>query len=180
MSKTPKQRSHFGMAGHYAAMSEFLLRGWNVAVPCVDHGDDVLVLDDDAGNVWRVQVKTGDGEDARADSAVPFKKVTQYNLSRRQLVTVKPVELHYMLMANWERRWHFILIRREELLDIRQQRLKSERKGPGRPPLADTDASSDDLILKISWTSDDARGWDTSFARYLDVWPVDFPELRVE
>jgi hypothetical protein len=27
-------------------MSELLLRGWNVAVPVVDVGDDVLVVDD--------------------------------------------------------------------------------------------------------------------------------------
>ena len=78
MSRPPKQRSHFGMAGHYAAISEFLLRvsapsfcsefllrGWNAAVPAVDVGDDALVLDDDAGTVRRVQVKTSSGEESR-------------------------------------------------------------------------------------------------------------------
>ena len=52
-----EKRSHLGMAGHYAAMSEFLLRGYNVAVPAVDTGDDVFVVDDRQGALWRVQVK---------------------------------------------------------------------------------------------------------------------------
>ncbi len=34
-----EKRSHLGMAGHYAAMAEFLYRGYNVAVPSVDVGD---------------------------------------------------------------------------------------------------------------------------------------------
>jgi hypothetical protein len=33
-------RSRLGMSGHYAAMSEFLYRGYNVAIPSVDIGDE--------------------------------------------------------------------------------------------------------------------------------------------
>jgi hypothetical protein len=33
-----EKRSHFGRAGEFFAMSELLLRGWNVAVPVVDVG----------------------------------------------------------------------------------------------------------------------------------------------
>jgi hypothetical protein len=41
-----EKKTHFGRAGEYFAMSERLLRGWNVAVPVVDVGDDVFVIDD--------------------------------------------------------------------------------------------------------------------------------------
>jgi len=50
------KRSHFGMAGQLAAMSEFLLRGYNVAVPAVDVGDDIFVVDDREGLLSLVQV----------------------------------------------------------------------------------------------------------------------------
>ena len=39
-------------------MSYFLLRGWNVAVPEVDVGDDIFVVDDKKGVFYRIQVKT--------------------------------------------------------------------------------------------------------------------------
>lgn len=55
-----EKRSHLGMAGHHAAMSEFLYRGSNVAVPAVDIGDDVYVVEDRMGAMWRLQVKTSD------------------------------------------------------------------------------------------------------------------------
>ncbi len=39
-------------------MSEFLVRGWNVAIPEVDVGDDIFVVKDSSGAFLRVQVKT--------------------------------------------------------------------------------------------------------------------------
>jgi hypothetical protein len=52
------KKTQFGRAGEYFAMSEVLLRGWNVAVPVVDVGDDVFVIDDNDKTTWRLQVKT--------------------------------------------------------------------------------------------------------------------------
>ena len=34
---------YLGKAGHLTVMSEFLTRGWNVAIPEVDVGDDIFV-----------------------------------------------------------------------------------------------------------------------------------------
>jgi len=39
-------------------MAEFLLRGWNAALPEVDIGDDVFVVKDEDGDLSRIQVKT--------------------------------------------------------------------------------------------------------------------------
>ncbi len=41
-------------------MSELLLRGWNVAVPVVDVGDDVFVIDDNDKTTYRLQVKSAE------------------------------------------------------------------------------------------------------------------------
>ena len=49
---------YLGKSGQFAIMAEFLARGWNTCTPDVDVGDDVLVLEDRAGQFKRVQVKT--------------------------------------------------------------------------------------------------------------------------
>ena len=41
-----KANLYVGRAGQMAVISEFLIRGWNVAVPEVDIGDDLLVIKD--------------------------------------------------------------------------------------------------------------------------------------
>ena len=56
MSK--KQSLYLGKAGHLVVMAEFLLRGWNVAIPEVDVGDDVYVVEDGRGSLKELQVKT--------------------------------------------------------------------------------------------------------------------------
>jgi hypothetical protein len=163
-----EKRSHLGTAGHYAAMSEFLYRGYNVAVPAVDIGDDVYVVEDQAGTMWRLQVKTTDQlED----------KVGTYLLSRRQLRDVKENELFFMFMVRWQQRWRFILIARDRLAEIRKTFEAVDRSGkPGRRRATDADAKTDALALRIEWSDAEARGWDVSFAPYLDCWPDSFPE----
>ena len=55
---TKKFNQYLGKAGHLYIMSEFLMLGWNVAIPEVDIGDDIFVVQDDNGTLRRVQVKT--------------------------------------------------------------------------------------------------------------------------
>ena len=56
MSK--KQGLYLGRAGHLVVMADFLLRGWNAAIPEVDVGDDIYVVEDGNGSLKQVQVKT--------------------------------------------------------------------------------------------------------------------------
>lgn len=46
MSK--KYNLYLGKAGQLAAMASFLVRGWNVATPEVDVGDDLFVVEDNS------------------------------------------------------------------------------------------------------------------------------------
>jgi hypothetical protein len=163
-----EKRTHLGMAGHYAAMSEFLYRGYNVAVPAVDIGDDAYIVEDEQGTMWRLQVKTTDQ---------PEDRVATYLLSRRQLRDVKENELFFMFMARRSQRWRFILIARGQLAELRDQFEAADRAGKrGRRPASDADARTDALALRIEWSDLDARGWGASFARYLDCWPAVFSE----
>jgi hypothetical protein len=167
-----EKRSHLGMAGHYAAMSEFLYRGYNVAVPAVDIGDDVYVVEDQLGTMWRLQVKTSD---RRVDPADRIR--TSYRLSRQQLREVKENELFFMFLVRWMGRWRFILLPREKLLEIREALADVDRPARrGRPAVPDGRAAGDALTLSIDWTADDAIGWGVSLAAYLDRWPEQFPD----
>lgn len=56
--KDKKDNPYIGMAGHLAVMSRFLARGYNAAIPEVDKGDDIFVVNHSTGKMWRVQVKT--------------------------------------------------------------------------------------------------------------------------
>jgi hypothetical protein len=168
--------SHFGMAGHYAAMSEFLLRGYNVAIPSVDVGDDVFVVDDRLGTLWRVQVKTGDASNEKQRPKGRREKSVLYNLSRRQLREAKANELFFMLMVRWVERWRFLLIPRVKLLELREQFVVQDRSDRrGRRPKADEDAQSDVVGLYITWTDDDASGWAVSLRSYMNAWPRELP-----
>jgi hypothetical protein len=170
-----EKQTHFGRAGEYAALSEFLLRGYNVAVPSVDVGDDVFIIDDREGTTWRVQIKSGDRSAVKAEDAATM--TVQYTLSRRQLREQKATELYFMLMVRWFLRWRFLLIPRSELADLRNNYVKQPHAGPGRRPVGDHESKSDSLNLSVTWTHCDAEGWGSSLHQYMDKWPPAFAVL---
>jgi hypothetical protein len=105
-------RGYIGRAGHLAAMSEFLLRGYNVAIPEVDVGDDIFVVHDQLGTLWRIQVKTARGEER------------EYGYSGQFLVPLKQLEralqpdLFYVLALRKSTQWDFVVI---PLKDLRKE-----------------------------------------------------------
>jgi hypothetical protein len=156
-----QKRTHFGRAGEYFAMSEVLLRGWNVAVPVVDVGDDVFVIDDNDKRTFRLQVKS-----CRVD-----KGVATFTLSRPQLRATLPIELLYMFMLREESRWRFLLIPRVRLNDLHKEYLNITRVGRGRRPKADSEAKTDGLTFQVTLSLDGARGWGASLDEFLERWP---------
>ncbi|HEY4596805.1 MAG TPA: hypothetical protein VIJ02_10420, partial [Thermoanaerobaculia bacterium] len=59
-------------------MAEFLLRGWNVALPEVDVGEDIFVIRDADGDLSRIQVKGAIGKGKKTISG-------KFSLSLAQL-----------------------------------------------------------------------------------------------
>ena len=99
-----------GRAGHLAVMAEFLLRGWNTAIPEVDVGDDIFVVRDRDGNLRRVQVKTAKARHTRRGYNAVF------SLSLTQLRTPVTPEVTYVFAVRVDDRWDaFVLIERSAL-----------------------------------------------------------------
>ncbi len=94
-------KSHIGKAGHLAAMAEFLLRGYNVAQPEVDLGDDIFVVEDRSGQMWRIQVKTAIGKQKR------YGWSGQFIVAEKQLGTEKVPDLYYVLALRCGLNWEF-------------------------------------------------------------------------
>lgn len=108
---------YIGRAGQMAVMAEFLMRGYNVAIPEVDVGDDILVVRDSDGEYARIQVKTtrvtktGKGYSAR------------YSLKLRQLESPSAPETWYVFANRLLDKWaSFIIISREDLYYFYQTR----------------------------------------------------------
>lgn len=175
------ERSLFGMSGHLACMSYFLRRGYNVAVPVVDLGDDIIVIDDGQHELRRVQVKSGNPLKRQKTDSLDVQE-TRFSVSRRQLDDPRGASLSYMLMAWVWGRWSFVLLPRGELLRRKaaSEARGSRRKGSPRP---NGEARSDSLTLTIAFSRDPATGhedatlWGDSLAAYLNRWTGEWPAL---
>ena len=103
-------KGHVGKAGHLAAMAEFLLRGYNVAMPEVDIGDDIFVVHDQRGQLWRTQVKTAVGQKTRRGYR------GKYAVTLEQMMTSKDPDLFYVFALRRDTTWEFMVIPREALV----------------------------------------------------------------
>jgi len=104
---------YLGKAGHLTVMSEFLTRGWNVAIPEVDIGDDIFVVQDDNGTLRRVQVKTSTVRQSSFSG--------QFNILLPQLRNVANIPVHYVFIVRHNSQWtRPVIIRQDYLLDLFQ------------------------------------------------------------
>jgi hypothetical protein len=86
---------YLGKAGHLTVMSEFLTRGWNVAIPEVDVGDDIFVVQDNNGTLRRVQVKTSTGTVRQSSFS------GQFNVPLAQLKNIANIPVHYVFIVRY-------------------------------------------------------------------------------
>jgi hypothetical protein len=86
--------SHYiGKAGQLAVMSELSRRGYNVAIPEIDIGDDVFALNDATSQLSRIQVKTATGKELKRHDAFRC----QFSLKRKHVLSSKS-GTHYVLV----------------------------------------------------------------------------------
>ena len=106
-------------------MSEFLTRGWNVAIPEVDVGDDIFVVQDDNGTLRRVQVKTSKSTIRQGGFSA------QFNVPLVQLKNQANIPVHYVFVVRHNDQWTKpIVIRQDNLLDHWQNdKIGSEHDG---------------------------------------------------
>lgn len=156
---TKKYNPYLGKAGHLAMMSEFLIRGWNVAIPEVDIGDDIYVVEDENGTLRRVQVKTSTATPLRAGFSGQFK------IPLRQLTNIKTIPIHYVFIFRNAGRWESPII-------VRQDYLKKhvEDDGVGSK-------HNDGVTLRISLKNKRATCSKVDFTRYVHNFE-DFPSIE--
>lgn len=106
-------------------MSEFLMRGWNVAIPEVDIGDDIFVVQDDNGTLRRVQVKTSASTSRKASYS------GQFNVSVKNLRNITNILVHFIFIIRHKDEWSKpVIIRQDYLLDhYENNKVGSEANG---------------------------------------------------
>ena len=106
-------------------MAEFLTRGWNVAIPEVDIGDDIFVVQDDNGTLRRVQVKTSTSTVRQLGFS------GQFNVPLTQLRNITNIPVHYVFIVRNNDHWtRPVIIRQDYLLDHFQDgKIGSEHNG---------------------------------------------------
>lgn len=151
---------YLGKAGHLLVMSELLVRGWNVATPEVDRGDDIFVVQDIKGELKRIQVKTATGKELKIGHSAKF------NLRVDQLRTAFTPDLHYVfVMRRNTAYWNdFIIISRFELDNYHQLNSIGSTKG-------------NMLQLQIRISKSRSYCSDVDFTPYINNWK-NFPEIK--
>jgi hypothetical protein len=116
---------YLAKAGHLTVMSEFLTRVWNVAIPEVDIGDDIFVVQDDNGILRRVQVKTSTSTSRQNSFS------GQFNVPLNQLKNKANIPVHYVFVVRHNNQWTKPLIIRQDYLlkYFQSDKIGSEHNG---------------------------------------------------
>lgn len=157
MSK--KFNLYLGKAGHLAVMSEYLVLGWNVAIPEVDVGDDIFVVKDDNGTLRRLQVKTVTAN-GRQDSYS-----AQFNISVKNLRNITDILVHYIFIVRHNDAWSKpVVIRQDYLLDhVENEKIGSLTKG--------------NITFYISFANQNVSCSGKDFTKYIRDF-TDFPKIE--
>jgi hypothetical protein len=133
-------------------MAELLLRGWNVALPEVDIGEDVFVIKDDTGDLSRVQVKTGTAKAQRDGYSA------QFSVSLRQLRRPRTPDLVYIFAVRHGDRWEpFVVIDRSAL------REEHELYGAGS-------SNDESVVFRVVLSGPSLSCSGRDFRAYRDAW----------
>ncbi len=147
-----KSNLYIGRAGQLAVMSEFLLRGWNAALPEVDVGDDVFVVKDEGGKLSRIQVKTATSKHS-GDAYT-----AQFAVGLSQLKTPRNPDLIYIFTVRHGPNWGpYLIIPRDAL----RQEHELHRIGS---------ASKERLILRFVYGRDRVRCGTRDLSAFLNDW----------
>lgn len=139
-------------------MSEFLMLGWNVAIPEVDIGDDIFVVQDDNGTLRRVQVKTSTSTTRKSGYS------GQFSVAVKNLRSVTNILVHYIFIVRHENEWSKpVVIRQDYLLDhYENKKVGSEANG--------------NIAFYFSYTNGKVECSGQDFTKYIRDFS-DFPQI---
>ena len=106
--------SYVGKAGHLAVMGELALRGYNVAMPEMDIGDDLFVVNDATGAMWRIQVKT-------SVARVGVNVISgQFRVRQNAITLPLNPDLHFVFAMRVNAGWRYLVMSRQVLANYVQ------------------------------------------------------------
>lgn len=112
---------YVGKAGQFAVMAELAFRGYNVAIPEIDVGDDVFVVNQSTGVLSRIQVKTATAKrliQKRFDGKFVYTCQFLANLEHVNDPLVQGS--HYAFAARCGNGWRFLVLERAILRHLVQ------------------------------------------------------------
>jgi hypothetical protein len=156
---TKKFNQYLGKAGHLNVMSEFLMLGWNVAIPEVDIGDDIFVVQDDNGTLRRVQVKTSTSTIRKSGFS------GQFSISVKNIRNISNILVHYIFLVRHNDEWSKpVVIRQDRLLDyFEKKKVGSEANG--------------NITFYFSYTNGAVMCSGQDFTKYIKDF-ADFPKIE--
>jgi hypothetical protein len=133
--------------------------GWNVAIPEVDIGDDIFVVQDDNGTLRRVQVKTSTAAERQSSFS------GQFNVSVKNLRNISNILVHYVFIARKNNKWTKpLIIRQDYLLDhFENNKVGSEHEG--------------NITFYISFSDEKTECSGQGFTKYVQDF-TDFPLIE--
>jgi len=149
MSK--KQNLYTGRSGQMAVMAEFLRRGYNVAIPEIDIGEDIFVVRDADGELSRIQVKAAIGKGRNGAAG-------KFSAPLAQLRRPHQPELYYVFTLHRDGLWReFVIIPRDNLRSL------CEDGNIGN-------VIKDKFLLYLSFRAEDVVCSETSLQGYRGNW----------
>ena len=107
---------YLGRAAQLFVMSEFIVRGYNAAIPEVDIGDDILVIRDVDDSLSKIQVKATNTchELTSAKNQGVFR--VQFNISKEQLLRDPVAPFYFIFLIRRDEQWCEPLIFPQQIL----------------------------------------------------------------
>ena len=142
-------------------MAELLGRGYNVAVPSVDIGDDVYVVEDREGNLIRVQVKSSICRDQRGGFT------GQARMKIAQLKESKKTRLIYVFALRYKKKWNYLVIGKDQLEEQAFLKDAGYKSGKYISFTFHYRLSMRKWLCGASWDVTPYANWDTEFPRQI-------------
>lgn len=126
---------HSGVAGQYAVMAELAARGYNVALPIIDTGSDILAITKETGKIDRIQVKTAGITRGKSDEKRLwyYFQVWEPRISRHLAQSgSEPYFIFAMMIPGFPVTFTYVILPRQTLQHLVQEHhlgVKSRNKG---------------------------------------------------
>ena len=158
---------YVGKAGQFAVMAELSFRGYNVAIPEIDIGDDVFVVNHTTGQLSRIQVKTATGRklsQARFGDQDVYSGQFRANLEHVNDPLVQGSR--YVFAVRCNKAWRFLVFERAVLRHLVHAGWGTQTKG-GMVQLSVTFFSP----IKAAVSSREGATDLSNYAGNWDAWP---------